>query len=396
MAGRVIKVTELEGEDFPPTTPFARMELRGERFDGGRLPITSLVELERYRALVIAAATERWLAEHPGDPLPDDFVASFELDLVDIGEGSAVSEMEVVDTKYSTYYLAGRDEVEAAFQSIVADNFKAEDRREWIATESFWDFGNTLSPYETLVVREDATVEPKIWINGATRQSRFDRARELFEPPPPAPVEKPVVARPRNEEGTVAGRLNAIDAEKKTFRVDTLRFGPVRGKYDSDELTEDLKRVLDSSARAPVVRVTGWIRYVEDEVTAITKAESVELLEIDGEPWSRRFVELATLDSGWLDGEAGGEPVVFAAMEAARELLKRVRVAGRREPGIFPMEDGGIMLEWADLTEVASVEIWPDLSFHLFHTRRGEGVQRSEATRNIADAGAFVEGVAPA
>lgn len=389
--GRTVTLADDEG-DVPTGTPFARMEMRGERFDGGRLPITSLIELERYRDLIVAAAKEKWFASNEGSELPADFESSFRLDLVNLHNGSAVSELEVADTAYSEYYVAGREDVEAAFQSIVANEFQPGEYGAWLDREDFWNFGNTLGQTESIVVRERAGAEPRVTILGASRESRFERARESL-----TVVEQPLAPQvvARTDEGQVAGRLVAINADAKSFRVDTLRFGKINGKYKDEELFADLKSVLDSSSRAPVVRVGGSIKFEGDAVRSIVQATSVELLEIDGEPWSRRFIELANLAPGWLDGESGGQPVVFAAMDAARVVMNRVAVLSLDEPGIFPMEDGGILLEWAELSEVASVEISPDLEFHLFHTRRDERVSESRSTSSMDVVLSFVEGSVP-
>lgn len=141
----------------------------------------------------------------------------------------------------------------------------------------------------------------------------------------------------------------------------------ILGAYEGATLTGDLREVLDSNAQAPVIRVDGLLRYDEaGRAVRVVNALQVELFEVDGQPWSGRFIELATLDEGWQDGLTG-DRIQFSSLDASRDLLKAFHDEGRALPGIFPMEDGGVQLEWASPSFVTSVEISPDLDFSLYH-----------------------------
>jgi len=66
-----------------------RVRLTGARFDGGRLPVDSLVELQNYQDVVRIAAMAKWRLEHPGEELPSDLRNSVSLTIERIDEGSA-------------------------------------------------------------------------------------------------------------------------------------------------------------------------------------------------------------------------------------------------------------------------------------------------------------------
>jgi hypothetical protein len=113
----------------------------------------------------------------------------------------------------------------------------------------------------------------------------------------------------------------------------------------------------------------GTFRFLEDQLKFILGVSSVELLEIDGKSWSRRFVELAQLTPDW-SGEGGGAEIIsFPALDAARQILIRADERGLALPGIFPMEDGGVQLEWSSARTVFSVEIDRDVRFTFFELR---------------------------
>ncbi|WP_448640279.1 hypothetical protein [Geodermatophilus sp. URMC 63] len=84
---------------------------------------------------------------------------------------------------------------------------------------------------------------------------------------------------------------------------------------------------------------------------------------------SSRLRDLAVLERGWLDGS--GEPVAPVALEMAGDVLRRIARRGWRPPGVFPLIEGGVQLEWGPTAltpnvEALSVEIRNDATTHVF------------------------------
>lgn len=118
--------------------------------------------------------------------------------------------------------------------------------------------------------------------------------------------------------------------------------------------------------------------------------KKVQVLEIDGEPWSRRFIELSRLEPGWDEEFPESEAVSFAALDGARELLHFVSALGANQPGIFPTATGGVSLEWATGNEVLAVEVTEDAEFQMFHVSQGsEAVDLT--TESVADVRNFLQ-----
>lgn len=394
---------------------FARLTLDGVRFENGKLPISALVELQRYERLVLAAARQAWIDAHEGEDLPDDFDASFGLTIFRVIEGSSTSLMErPAGGEYADFYEAGRDELERelalvvdgdaasvvldddawadfigqvvgeAAQSDIAaepeivvleEESGAPDRQArsetgrssglpLLALEDFRDFGSSLSAGEELRIPMDET--RRLVITPQIQERNFVPIYErvLRELGPAAEDEAPVERR-TIDGGTVAGRLVMLNADRRNYTLNTLLHGVINGRYKNPELTQDLRAVLHSSAQAPVVRLTGRLRMIGDRLEKILEAEKVELLEIDGMPWSRKFVELASLPEGWA-GDDTGRTISFAALDAARDLLSWLRKREMPLPGVFPLEDGGVLLEWASAERVSNIEISADAAYSLF------------------------------
>lgn len=131
------------------------------------------------------------------------------------------------------------------------------------------------------------------------------------------------------------GRLIALNADKGSFQIKTLHFGEVHGRYKGRDRTADLKAVLDSSAQAPLVRITGRMSWLNDVLTQILSVDQVELLEIASEPWSRRMIELAGLAPDWHPDIEPSQIISSTAIDAAREILRVVQEV-EPTPGIYP------------------------------------------------------------
>lgn len=341
--------------------PFAKLRLEGDRFHDARLPISTLAELERYERLVVDAAAARWFAANPRRKnLPRGFRRSFHLVIADVEDGSAtpVLERQEAATPYESYYEAGSSDVEAAFTAMILGEELAQEYEWAYGSKDFVDFGKSLMAGEAVNFQPDDERLPLRY----TQEVRASTLARLVGPEPPGVVEPvPVVA-----DGAVAGRLVKIDADAQSFGMRLLGDSLIDGHYEDPRRTDDLKMMIGSSAVAPVIRVDGLIRYDEQgRPEEILDARDVEFFEVDGQPWSRRFVELATLEEGWNEG-VGGARVEFPALDAARDILAAVQQAGRELPGVFPMEDGGVQLEWASPDRVTSVEIDRELIFSLF------------------------------
>ena len=82
-------------------------------------------------------------------------------------------------------------------------------------------------------------------------------------------------------------------------------------------------------------------------------------------PWAVRLIEFAQLSSGW-DESSEAAPIAVVALEAANSIMKAVADAGKDLPSIFPTEDGGVILEWATLAMVRSIEVTGGVDFELF------------------------------
>jgi hypothetical protein len=87
--------------------------------------------------------------------------------------------------------------------------------------------------------------------------------------------------------------------------------------------------------------------------------------------WTERLQYLANLEEGWLDGY--GVPSRPEATQAVESLLSAVfpddSEYSLKQPGIFPIEEGGINLEWFVGNRIISIEVMGDYdeTYSLFY-----------------------------
>jgi hypothetical protein len=392
-----------EPDNSVPAEPYAEFTLQGDRFADGRLPVDALAEIQRYKELLLAAAKRAWLADHPkAEEVPDDFDLEFDLAITNVSRGSMHATLERSDSTYGTYLDEAVPTVDRLFEKIITgfqpteldggNGILGEEERDVVrdlaTTKAFRDFGRDLEPDDSVVFGPPAPDAPRFTMG--------TRAKNL----------RPVAKKARQlEKGrlhldtTIAGRLIALNADRQSYTINSLAFGERNGRYADPELTAELRSYLDSSEQAPIIRVTGHMSFSNGRLERILNANQIELFEVATEPWSRRVVELLSLPPDWSEDQANSETISIAALDAGRELIRRVVSAVDISPAISPLEDGGVHLQWHLGNLAVSVEVDHSQLFSAQSLRvsnlgedNEERASRYLETLNLDEAAEFVTG----
>lgn len=88
------------------------------------------------------------------------------------------------------------------------------------------------------------------------------------------------------------------------------------------------------------------------------------------------LAELAALEQGWLDGDAG-IPIAAAALNCAGSVLDSVTKSGTVAPSVFPTEEGGVQLFWSETDSKLTVNVEPDggIAVHALDAHAAAGFQ---------------------
>ncbi len=371
-----------------------RVRLRGERFDGGRLPIASLVELQKYQQIVQIAAEADWRREHPGEDLPEDFAESVALAIERIEDGSADVFLAYEQQHAYVQYQEDAQEAADAFLAAAYSDAplpapplldQAADRE---FREALSSLGASLQPDQSIEFYPVSTPSVPITISVETRGAAIEklhRMEDFLVSADQAPVEGGL----QTVEASVVGHVTAINAARKAFEL-TLDGGTVLpGVYQSADLLEDLRAVVDDAANGPLTRIIGDLRMRNGEPWRFRPATAVERVQFDDTAWGHRLTQFASLRPGW-DG-ADAVQISSVALDGAQTLLRRIDDARLDRPGVFPTEEGGVLAEWGSSAAVSSVEVLPDGSFELFAVQRGVRTGVHRVTINLAEAFQFVQ-----
>ncbi len=161
-------------------------------------------------------------------------------------------------------------------------------------------------------------------------------------------------------DGTLVGRVTALDTNSLSFTLTDLAGRNIPASYSDQALTPDLLDVFNMQTAAPVIRLECAQSIASDQtVRSIEDVHSLEVfLAAEGVPGRERLLELLRLEHGWLDGE--GEPPDLMALEQARELLREADQKGLPEPGVFPLLDGAVQVQWITESDVWTARVERD------------------------------------
>lgn len=366
-----------------------RIRLTGERFKAGRLPVDSLIELERYQEVVRKLAEYEWRRDHPDEQLPADFRASVSLTIERIDEGSADV---LLAFEQHAVYVQYQDEAQDAVDATIAAAYAGMPLPPLPALpppavaefrEELAHFGATLREGQSIEFYADPADTTPVLITVETRkQALTELILTDFMIAPSDVVGSADIIESREE--SLIGRVTAVDADSTKYEIAT-SYGKVHGWYrENTDVLEDLRTVLNSAEEGPLTRITGELRFKNGDPHRFWQTTHVERVEFEDTAWGARLTDFAQLPSGWADG--AGAQISFVALDAAQQLLKAVEAAGSRLPGVFATAEGGVLLEWATTSGIHSVEILDDGLFELFSLQRDQGEGVHSETRDLSEA----------
>lgn len=372
-----------------------RVRLTGARFEGGRLPIDSLVELQKYQDIVRIAAEAGWRQEHPGEDLPGELRESVSLAIDRIDEGSAdvflAFEQHQVYLQYQTEAQDAADAIiVAAYSGAPIPVLPAHSEKEDAEfRESVAQVGSTLGPDQSIEFYPDGPDSQPVTITIETHReavAHLSRIEDFLLPPDLALNKQGLLSI----EESLVGRITTLYADDDKFDFVLGDGSELRGWYrQNPALLEDLRDVVNPTAKGALTRISGSLQYKDGRPFRFWEASAIERVEFDDTAWGERLTSFAALPSGWDDGD--GAQITSVALEGAQMVLRSVVQMRVEPPGVFPTSEGGVLIEWAGPTKVLSVEVLPDGSFEMFSLGRDQREGTHAATADLMQAVAFVE-----
>jgi len=307
------------------------------RFEQEGVHLDGVAELAKYQRVVRAIAQDLWL-ERTGHSMPTRYLKYFELRLLKMTEGSFKATIAREDEELQTEDVLAVQEmteerVDELFGSIVhgmRPSFNLSHESEI----AIGKFGSSFEGDEGLIV------------SAAGSERRYGREQhDLVR----AILRDETISR----NGTLIGKIFALNTNSKTFQFELPSGEDVSGSYQDEDRWEDIRQIIDLPASRTLIRLS--CSYEEDgqkRLLKITDVEEVEVFSHENDSWTETFTALASLQPGWLDSY--GDRIDFAAIEMSRDIL-RLLPDGPFRPALFPTPAGGVQIEW--LTETQHIQL---------------------------------------
>lgn len=360
---------------------FARITLEGARFDRARIPLESLQELVRYENLVIAAAKAQWKKKHPDEEISNEVIEAAKLSMTQLIEGSAISVLERptanVSPEVGETIEDGRNEVEDLIDRVASGKLRAADFPDWADDDNFWDLGKSLHDGETMHIAHSARR------SSSTTTVSLPIRKQFIEP-----LKRKVKGQPTESFRLMKGKVTGLSLTKKRFQLETDELGEVNLPYKpadmpADLIEPDLIDLLSDSADATTcipqpALILARLSFRKERFVKIHEATFWARCNDPFVPAAKKLSSLSELEDGWLnEGSPRPQPKTLALAGA---VLSVIRNAGLTPPpGIFPTEEGGVLLEWATADYVFSIEVESDnniVAYGLYpQQREGESTE---------------------
>ena len=324
-------------------TPFQALRYDGERFAKHSLPVDVLPDLLAYRDLLVEVAKELFRRAHDRARVPKGFDEHLRLDLVNIGQGSAVAQLEnLAETtdedagSTALFFSQARDLINDSI-AAAAENKAPPAEFPSHLLSYFNRFGRTLKADEAIEMKV-GRAQRSVRYSGDVRKRLVLQTAKRVE----APID-------------LVGIVTECNGTEYTFTLQVLESAPIRAPYQ-EAMERVLIQAFEHRAEQWQVRVTGVGIYNHlDQLQKITDTTHVELAESPELLGMRsRLAAMAELAPGWFE-PGSAVPTTSLIAKATAVLVELAEENDLPVPSVYPIPDGGIQAEWD--TESHSVEL---------------------------------------
>ena len=329
----------------------------GSRFEGGRLPLEVLSDLSAFRELLLSFAKEKWRASNAGrQRLPRGFDQSFTYDLIGISNGSAVAQLDLRPrpgqgslpgiSQFEQLATASYNEILAHIDAAGNDHFSPDLSSEQVSALN--RLGSGLNDHERMEFQGSCGLDGNvIFLDRHRRKRLITPGRGGYE---------------LRFDGF--GELVGLHREGY-ISVETEKYGELEIKIEPDRVRDEFN--ISGSIGSPVQFSLLIELDSKDKYKFLKEVYEVELIDPERSDsvmnCMEKLTELRQLEDGWLDG-SGVRPTEEAISSVVLFLNERPDLASKFR--LYPMEDGGVSIEFEHDGWGLSLEFGPNGNVEIF------------------------------
>jgi hypothetical protein len=327
-----------------------RLRYIGSRFNGGRLPVDVLPDLQAFRDLLAAFAEDAWRHRNRSRKrLPKGFERSLAFSLTAIQDGSAIPVLQWDRNLAQAYFPGFPDSMEELVDRSFKDLVGLVDAAATGTLPASLPTGHVRALNKLgASLKDGERIEflgsqghdgDVVYLDSYRRKKLITHVKETYD---------------KRVSGT--GHLHA-NFQDGVIVVRTEAYGDLRLEVGSEAITSTYDGSLGQEVQFDVVLELDH----NDRVRSIREIHDAVLVDDEEDlDWLRcalRLEELAELKPGW-HGDGEGEAISTAARKAADTLLQ-LRPKFLQAYRIYPTLEGGLLIEFIASGWDLSVEFLP-------------------------------------
>jgi hypothetical protein len=350
----------------------------GERFENHRIPVEVLPDLPAFRELLLSYAKDEWKSRHPErKKLPKNFDKELSLSLFQIDPGSAMPQLAWLRSSYQASLFDIRDDideaVEAAYHDVIELFGGSLDENQSLDAEKLRAlnrFGAGLREREKIELAARDGSGKVVFLDMYRRKKLLTQGRETYQSRLEGTGELVGTNSPSDTNAQCSIQVQTPDHGTISIPIDRLQLYEEFAEALNTEVQFDLLVELDSNDKWRNVIDVFDVVAVEDVGGQVSKGK-------------QRLEEIGHLLDGWHNG--AGRAIGRPALSRALDFLVATR-ATNVEFAIFPMEDGGVLIDFSSRGWEYSIEFDSDGRPEMYGVEVGGDLQMEPTNFDDFDA----------
>lgn len=331
---------------------FLQLHLSGDRFTEGAIPCSLLQELLNLEGIILSAAKDSFLAEHPDRKnLPKNFLADLELNLTGVERGSIKLGFDFRQ-KEGQQSLSGVEKPNSVWlekaKNIICN-----------AVDASSDGSTRISAPDNVLsylgkMADYLTEDECIFFDTTSRSTPAKLTNQSKE----RLIQAISQVRTVRDEINLRGAIYEVNQEKMTFELRSLKQQRITGSF-GEKYLQDVIRAFNEYKDGGKVLIHGSGEHKpEQQIVTLDAIHSIAELNPLDVPF--QLDNLRDMEDGWLDGDGlapSKEGLNWLGDQFDANFPNNLLL-----PHVFPTLEGGVEMEWSHGRNAIFLEI--DLLSH--------------------------------